>query len=477
MNEENIYGQGSYNQDNLNDNFPSESNSEIYPKKHSNATAKIVLGIIILAVIGGAVFGAYYLWNYFGLSPDKVVEKMIDKMGDIKTFHSNFKAKIETIGNQTSQTQITLDSDSDFTDSKNPKTSSNFDFQANGEKEKGNLALSGEFRSEKNVSYFKLNKISISPSLEFYLMMLGIKKDSLIGKWLKIDKNELEKLNGKTEQPKPSSKDVVEMNKEIGDLIKREKVYTIKKMSDETINGKNAYHYVLILNKEKIKKMIPDFLDIVKKYSKNNLDRLNMIDAKEVEQSIDKFFEKVNGLSIDIWIGKKDYLLYKAKIDKEINASAIKEGATGKIIITLDLLLSNFDKPIKIEMPKNSLDLKDIQSLLGSNPYLNEARNKAKDIAIKTGLSGLRSMAELYWMNNKESYKGFCASSRVANVKKEIAENGKYMICNDSSASWAACSSVYSKSERYWCVDSKGNMKMEPNMNCSKTGFTATVCP
>ena len=108
---------------------------------------------------------------------------------------------------------------------------------------------------------------------------------------------------------------------------------------------------------------------------------------------------------------------------------------------------------------------------------LGTARNKAKDTAIKADLSSLRSAAELYAMENNESYSNFCSSSDATRAANGISNNGKTMVCNDSATEWAACSPIYDGTDKNWCVDSAGNSKAEPSMTCTASGFTATVCP
>ena len=108
---------------------------------------------------------------------------------------------------------------------------------------------------------------------------------------------------------------------------------------------------------------------------------------------------------------------------------------------------------------------------------LGSARNKAKDTAIKADLSSLRSAAELYAMDNSESYSGFCAGADATRASAGIAGNGKTMVCNDAATAWAACAPIYNTTDKNWCVDSTGVSKSEAGMTCTAAGFTATVCP
>ena len=356
--------------------FPS-AGSPVPAKNSLGIVVKIVVGAVILTVVvAGVALGARIwdpLWNPFRPSPEKMIEKMADKMGEVKTFHSDMNIAIKTTGAQPAQMSIKLNGDSDIADSQNSKTAMNFDFQIADEKTGGNLSLAGEMKTIKDISYFKISKINLPSKLELYLMMFGIDKGKFIGQWLKIDKKTAESLGSgtATNQPELPKEKQEKIKKELESLFKKKKIYNAKEMPDEKVNGKKAYHYILSLDREKIKEIIPELFGIMKESSegssKDALEKLGTADMEKLTQSIDQFLDKINGLDVDVWIGKKDYLLYRVKADKEIDASVLKEGANGKLAINFDLKLSKFSQPIKIEAPKKFLDLNDILSFLKSN--------------------------------------------------------------------------------------------------------------
>ena len=104
---------------------------------------------------------------------------------------------------------------------------------------------------------------------------------------------------------------------------------------------------------------------------------------------------------------------------------------------------------------------------------LGSARNKARDVAIKADLSGLRSSAELFSMDT-ESYTGFCTSSDATRAGAGITDNGSAMICtvNVAGDAWAACAQLKSVTGDYFCVDSNGEAK-----DTTGTCVAVTACP
>jgi len=104
---------------------------------------------------------------------------------------------------------------------------------------------------------------------------------------------------------------------------------------------------------------------------------------------------------------------------------------------------------------------------------LGSARNKARDVAIKADLSGLRSSAELDAMDD-ESYAGFCTSDDAVRAGDGITDNGSTMICTvvGTNDAWAACAQLKSVTGDYFCVDSNGEAKA-----ITGTCAAITVCP
>jgi len=104
------------------------------------------------------------------------------------------------------------------------------------------------------------------------------------------------------------------------------------------------------------------------------------------------------------------------------------------------------------------------------------ARDRARDAAIKSELTQMRTQAELY-ADDHGNYTGWCASTDATKFLDGITAQGKTAVCNSAAGAWAACSPLYDTTDKNWCVDSTGDTAAKPTMTCTATGFTATVCP
>jgi len=327
---------------------------------------KIVVGTVGLVIVGaGVVLGAHIwdpLWNPFSPSPEKVIAKMAEKIGEMKTYHSDIKIDINEIGEEPGKILINLNGDSDITDSQNPKEKMNFDFRINNEKEGLSLSLIGQIKTIKDNFYFKLDKLGLPGGFGFYLNLFGIDENKFIGQWIKLDKKVMENFGIAIELSKEQQEKI---NERVKKLFEEKKIYNVKKrMPDEEVRGEKAYHYLLSLDREKIKEVIPELFSIAIESSGRNpedaLEGLGTDNMDKLTQEIDKFLEKTGGLDIEVWIGKKDFFLYRVKIEKEIEASVFNEGTNDKITISSDLNLSNFN----IGMPDKFLDLDEVLSEL-----------------------------------------------------------------------------------------------------------------
>jgi len=98
---------------------------------------------------------------------------------------------------------------------------------------------------------------------------------------------------------------------------------------------------------------------------------------------------------------------------------------------------------------------------------LGSARNKARDVAIKADLSGLRSSAELYSMDSVNGYTGFQGSGDALRAIAGVADNDSVIVWGaDAADTWIACAQLKSDDTKYFCVDSNGSA-VEDTVACA----------
>lgn len=485
------------------------------PKPKSKAIKIIVgviVGILLVSAVGATV--ALYtrawdpLWNPFRPEPDKVVQEMSQTMKKLKTMHSETKVELEAQEEYIPfKFQMDLKDDTDKTDPKNLKSASKFNFIFNISAIE--YSLSGEAKNLDKVSFLKLDIIP-GPAIMFLREMLGFNWSSVGGKWIKIDpeslaeslpdifkkflspeeQTQMEEFFKKQEALEISEEKQKEMEDKIKKITSGKKFFIVKKeLPDTNIGGVKTYHYLMTLDRNEAKRTIPDLVILFFDTAKDlNPELFQMTEEEEynakkeiideLNKSFDEFFGKVGDIDGEVWIGKKDYLLYKVKIDKEIDLNKIDKYSKGKIIFAFNTDISNFDKPVSIEEPKESRPLEEI---------LLEIANGLVDIRIRDSLSGVDWVAsDLNY--DYHSFENLCTEpltstlnekapsytgSTLSRIKKEITtfQGGKLdLVCLDSATSYCVQTKLMNVEKRF-CIDSQGGEKLiEKNQNCIGNG-------
>jgi hypothetical protein len=343
----------------------------IVPTKSKRKILKIILGLIVIGIFG--FFITLYtrafdpLWNPFRPEPEEVMNEMTKKMAEVKTLHSETKFDFLTREEDTKETfKMTTEfwSDSDATEKENPKSTGNFSITLAIEGMQ--FLLAGENKTIGKDSYLKLTTLPASPFFEAYLSQIGIDINQIKNQWIKIDeesiKNLLKSLGMETETKEETKQK--EMVAKFQEILKNRKFYLVKKeFPDEEIGNQKVYHYLVTLNKEEVKKIIPEFLKAMIDmgfFPQPPTETEWQEFEKEFPKEFDKFFQKIGDIEGEIWIGKKDLYLYKIKGEKEIDLSKFEESEKGKITINFEMNFSDFNKPLKIEAPKEYKGLEEI---------------------------------------------------------------------------------------------------------------------
>ena len=289
-------------------------------------------------------------WNPFRSEPEKVIENAAVKMGELKTLRadSDFELKIENQGEFSLAGNVGISRDK--TDSQNIKSAADFGitFAVEGMQ----FSLGGETKTLGKITYLKLSTIPAFPLLDQYSQMMGIDVSEIKNQWIEINPESLEnwqkEIMGQSGMPEAEEKyeraaeEQEGIKEKLKQLIEGKKFYLIKEeLPDETIKGVKTYHYLVGLDREKVKSLIPEFFQIYYESFQSETLKGETEVLEEFSKKIDEFFEKAGEFEAEFWIGKKDNYLYKIKGEKTINLSKFGSGK-GKVIIGLDIAFSNF---------------------------------------------------------------------------------------------------------------------------------------
>ncbi len=348
----------------------------------------VIIGILIVIGAGGTI-GALYTqiwdptWNPFRPAPEVVLAGMVVKMEGLKTLHSEGSFEIEGKDGEEASVRIKMTGDTDQADSKNPKSKGNFgvEFSTEGTK----ISTEIDFITIDQTSYWKLATVPDIPlpisgfeGLDFSIIL-----DVVKNQWIKFDEESLKNLSemlGQEYQPQLSEEEQKELTEKIVNLLKGKKFYEVKEeLPDVKIRDKMTYHYLLTLDEEGIKELIPDIIKTTMEYyfvggvELPSEEEIKEVIEKELPGKIDEFFEKVGEITFEVWVGQKDKYLYKVEFEKEIDLSEfLKREAypaipvsPGKVLISGEINFSKFNQPVEVEAPAEFKTLEEIfQSIM-----------------------------------------------------------------------------------------------------------------
>ena len=322
--------------------------------------------IILVGIMGLGALSYNQGWIPFFVSDEEIISTMIEKMGENKSWHSDLNVEMEIKGIQGQEEEkvnviLNIEGDFDKNDPENQKSA--LKFGSESKMEGISFSLGGEIKilGKKNI-YFRLTTIPALPFLD----MLGLNLNELKNQWIKIDEEYLKEYPDEDE----------EMMKKLEELFKGKEFLEIeKKLPDEKINGINNYHYLISLDKTELREIIPEVLKIS---MESNLGSEYLSESEkektleEASNNINEFLDKIGDINFEVWIGKKDKLLYRLKTEKEIDISkfydeeSLGQGLEGSINIKLELNLSDFNQEMNIEAPKEFKSINEVFPFIGA---------------------------------------------------------------------------------------------------------------
>ncbi|PIS38792.1 MAG: hypothetical protein COT34_01855 [Candidatus Nealsonbacteria bacterium CG08_land_8_20_14_0_20_43_11] len=398
------------------------------PAKSKRKVFAIIAVIVGLMIIGGGA-GGYF---YYSQLPETVFRKVAQKAAIIKSFdykgevageinfvndflggleESSAEAKEENL-----KFSLTALGGVDFHDLKKPQFSSLLSFSGEDNNEKVNLGI--EMRLIDKVFYAQITEL---PELG---QETGFDTSGLKNQWLKIDPAALEKefsamsSGAVPEEEKEKSELSDEQIKEIQEALNQQWEKWMKKvmrLTDEKIEGAKTYHYKVPIDKVEIKDLVLKIGKIVEGKEV----------SKEVVEDLDESLKATDFGDLEIWIGKKDFFVYK--ISQSMTIKNLKDEKIGAKY-QWTLLLKNFNQPVTIEVPKSATPLEELL-----NTWFGPAQALNKNAMVSSYMGTLQTVAELNCIEDG-NYDKFTCEGAENYVEKPGYPKEKYadlkVVCN-----------------------------------------------
>ena len=463
---------------------------------------KLLLILIIVVVLGGIGYftaGQYlnlpysnFLFSLFKQEdPQTVINNMLANMKDLKVSHTIMQLEIDATNLDTKTSQgkliLTTNSEADQTDAKNIKSDGNFIFNfttpavaSTGQPTAVSATVS--FASIGSTYYVKLDDI-LSPGNTTGLTDL-VPNDvfsqisNIKGKWLQIDQDSLKTLSEASAGQATTAIDISQLSqaqanasnlsKQVRDLVASENIFSdAKQLNNETINGQDTYHYSITISKDKLadlfnKLMTLEMQQASQSEGNNATGASNSALVQNMAQAVVKtFVDSVGDINMEIWVGKKDYMLYQVKMDKLVDlgkllqsyaGSAISiSGANTQIEAKFSMTNSNFNKPITVQAPAGAQKIEDVLlpliKIQAINSDMDEIGWDAQNLFFANKSYSLLCKSGFLNGSQKTSY----GLDFIKKVNDIVKQGGKNPICFAGVQNY--CVSTQLADGTYLCID------------------------
>jgi hypothetical protein len=314
---------------------------------------RILLAVGGLVVIGLLVAGGVWGYNVYTSSPKVVNKKINSAWAQVKTLEYSgamrykMSSGTDLVRSMLSNQEVVFDFEGkvDISDINSFKTQTKINLQA-------------------SVYTFGLEFIALSQDLFYikignvpFLGMLDVDASSITDQWIKIDRQKIYEDFGMSKDYYSSQKkssDLTELNlttedwSKIKDLWQEHPVIQLtKKLGSEKVSEVDTYHYEYSFNRDELRNFLTDLNKMFNE--EENLDEIQT-------QRLDEILEVVGTPTGEVWVGKKDSLIYKIDFTTYYEPQA--GGEKAKISYVGEF--KNYNQPIEITAPESSKDLKEI---------------------------------------------------------------------------------------------------------------------
>lgn len=344
--------------------------STLMPSHNSSSKSLmigIIAGVIGLCLIGG---GAWAYFKYFSKpKAETVISKMITSQKDITSFQTKTEIDLDikipdealneikmALPIKSGKFKITSDAFYQIKDKQNNQAKIKIENE-------GTELFSSEQKLIDMILYYNIKNINV-PILNMF-----VSPDKYTNKWITIDINKgklQEELQNELDAPtqglfdKNKQADLIKKFKTLGEKYENgQNLFIVKQvLNDEKINGIDSYHYLTNMNKTILKELSDDIVTIL--IDEKLFDGKDVKEIEETKLGFKTIIDKFQIPDMEMWIGKKDFRLYKFKttLKKEnIKAFEFASEFSDSDSIGIQTTYSNYNQPVSIDVPKDAIDL------------------------------------------------------------------------------------------------------------------------
>ncbi|MCK4525148.1 MAG: hypothetical protein KAU07_01800 [Candidatus Andersenbacteria bacterium] len=367
------------------DELAINSNKKLFhtKKKNKDLTIPIIASVVFVLIIG--IVAAYFLINKDlkneNENPQQIIKSSMEAMNSVEsyTFKGDFNFNLVNDVEEEFSLVMEFDGEADEKDSNNVKSLLRIKPQMTISQEGGSenvsldLSVMSFGEAGKESAYLKLNDFDLGVAGIIYGRMIVPYKNN----WYFLDMKELREKSGADTEEDFNSEEMLEKIKEL--LKKYEMIKFEKDLGDVKLGNIETYHYQVGLDSEVLLSFYIELFKIIPSsgFYDNDMEDFEAELEKNKEEIIVVLDEIINNTDVEIWIGKKDKMIYKmsmnGKYDQEfmigleekINKITQKEESiktssdinNSSLSFDMTITMSNFNQPVEITEPEEAKNL------------------------------------------------------------------------------------------------------------------------
>jgi hypothetical protein len=306
-------------------------------KEGLGTKAKVLLVIIIigvlLALVGGAAYGYYYIYR----SPERALNNMIENLVDMRS--TEFEATIKPQGETSGIQEVRLSGAIDGLDgSTAPKAMVTVGLMSEQEPA-GTMSV--ELRSLDSLLYLNVKSI---PGLEDGAAA------GLTDQWTVFDEATVTQITSAAPlllgpvTGSPSAQLTADQRIMLRDAFRRANIIVIgDRLGTEEIHDVKSTGYSFTINKEGLKQFLADIRPVLLAHGMSEGDVADAIDN----------VDDLNLLNGQLWIGNRNFQLYRVHL-------VIESGSADIEAVDLMLTMWNQNQPVSVEPPEGAVPFEEL---------------------------------------------------------------------------------------------------------------------
>ena len=355
-------------------------------KKSKDLTIPIILGAVLLIII--TIAGFYLLKDkdvpiIGGESPQqKILNSSLMAMNDVESyvFEGDLNLDFAESDKEGFSLAMKFDGQADESDANNIKSSFNIKPEVTISEEGGSEDISFDFSMKsfgkigEETAYLKLNDFDLGAAGMMFGEMIIPYKD----KWYSLDMKELQEMGGASMKMEKDF-NPEEMIDKIKELFKKYEMIKFQKdLGDAKLSDVDVYHYQVGIDPEAVLDFYVEILKtspfLASEITSDELENFETELEENREEILAVASEVLDNIKTEIWIGKKDKMIYKIAMSGEFDQEfmerleekikemeredlTFKENSFGELSFNTVITMSDFNQPVNISKPEESENL------------------------------------------------------------------------------------------------------------------------